>query len=607
MRSLALILVCSINFFVFSSKAQAEASADSSKRYETVVEGVSFNSASKIVLDQEAIRKSKAPNITSLLATQANISVSNSNLQPGSIFLRGGDSSHVLILVDGLPLYDPSTLQKTVSLNSIDIKSIRRIEIVKGSQSVLYGGQALTGVIKIDTLPLEIQNKAAGVFELGQYDYQKASLMGLKSLDETNAILGRLQNAYKNSRSPVLGSGQKYPQHLQSTEVAYIHQDQVQSFIKLLHINQVDDIATSAQGTFMAEDVKDLQAKNQTQGIMAGIKGKNGKVLMGYQNVNRSYKDYGTTNSKYGSDLLNVRAEATPVNEEQYQLQMGASYSREKFINRDFNIENSNAVSEAKGIFAKLAYQPQEAFELEGGLRADQVNHQNPFRTYQVGITLLKEFRLEYATGFKTPSLFQMYSTQYGGNPDLKSEQSRTYSASYEHFLGSRELNHVVSLALFDTSFDNLVQYTGTYPTGGYMNVDRSHTRGMEAGYSIRRPQIYRFDLNFGYQEPKDLSNNRWLVRRPLNTGSARLTLGPDSTQVGIETSWTGDRVDRFGPSEYGTLKGYFASNAFVTHQFDENFSGYIRGNNLENYRFESSRGYYDEGMFWLAGIEISN
>src|SRR5690349_21361478 len=116
------------------------------QKYETVIEDVSFNSASKVILDEETIKKSKAPSVTSLLATQANISVSSSNLQPGSIFIRGGDSSHILILVDGIPTYDASTIQKTMNLNTIDVKQIRRIEIIKGAQSVLYGGQALTGV-----------------------------------------------------------------------------------------------------------------------------------------------------------------------------------------------------------------------------------------------------------------------------------------------------------------------------------------------------------------------------------------------------------------------------------------------------------------------------
>ena len=591
--------LCAIFFFlVLGLQSQA--------KYETVVEGVSFNSASKVILDQEAIKKSKASNITELLATQANISVSNTNFQPGSIYLRGGDSSHILILVDGLPFYDASTIQKTVNLNEIDIKSIRRIEIIKGSQSVLYGGQALTGVIKIETLPLEIENKASGVFELGQYSYKKASAAGLKALNETDGLLARLNWFYENSKSPVLNSTQKYPNRLQSADVAYVHQDQLQTFFKISQIRQMDDIATTAMDQ-TALDIEGFQARNDIAGAMAGLKGKNGKLLLGYNNGKRAFVDNSGTDEKYGSSLLNLRAEASPIVQEKFQVQAGASYSKESFVYRSSGIELSNASVENKGLFAKADFQPSEVMEVEGGLRFDFASYRDRVESYQLGVTFFKELKFEYATGFKTPSLFQMYSVAYGGNPNLKPERAQTFSASYEHFLGSPELNHIVSLAVFDTDFNNLIQYTGTPPTGGYVNVARAHTRGVEAGYSLKKPEIYRFDLNLGYQEPWDVSNARWLIRRPLQTGSVRLTVGPRTTQAGVETLWNGERLDSFGSGQYGTLKSYLISNAFLTHQFSDQFSGYIRGNNLGNVRFESAHGFYDQGMFWFAGIEISN
>ena len=212
---------------------------------ETVIEDRSFSSTSKIILDEAAIQKSRAPNITTLLSTQANIAVSTSNLQPGSIYLRGGDSGHILILVDGLPFYDASTVQRTMNLNEIDIKSIRRIEIIKGSQSVWYGGQALTGVIKIETFPKEIEKHQSATIEAGMRNYKKASAYGLQPLGDHDAVLARAQGSEKDNRSPMLGSEETYRGKLWSGEVGYLHQGDSDFFAKLGQLNDRNQITNT--------------------------------------------------------------------------------------------------------------------------------------------------------------------------------------------------------------------------------------------------------------------------------------------------------------------------------------------------------------------------
>ena len=87
-----------------------------------------FNSSNKITITAEQIKKSHATNLPQLLSSQANISVASTSFQPNSIYLRGGDSSHVLILIDGVPSYDPSTVQRTVNLGNLNLQSIQKIK-----------------------------------------------------------------------------------------------------------------------------------------------------------------------------------------------------------------------------------------------------------------------------------------------------------------------------------------------------------------------------------------------------------------------------------------------------------------------------------------------
>ncbi len=602
MSSTIFKLVFSI--FLFSGQASAE-------KYETVVEGVAFNSASKVVLDQDAIKKSKAPDIATLLSTQANISVSNSNFQPGSIYLRGGDSSHVLILVDGMPVFDASTVQKTSSLNSIDIKSVRKIEIIKGSQSVLYGGQALTGVIKIETLPLEIESRAAGNLELGAYEFQKAGLSGVRQIDNTQGVIANAEWFYKNARSPVLDSEYRYPSRLSAGQVGYLYRDQFDSFIKVSGFNQLDNITTTGNNQ-KAVDVSDFKASNQTIAVAAGLKAKNIKmrpqVLVGTQNTTRFYKEIATnTDEAYGSRLLHVRGEVTPIDLEQLRAVAGVNYSTEFFDYSSRTSGKYNASTEKKGVFAKADYSLTKDLLLEAGIRGDYEMGRDREDTFQIGLTAFENLKAEYSTGYKAPSLFQMFSVGYGGNPNLKAEKARSYSVSYEQPWESEQFSQLGSVTGFVTSFENLIQYVGAPPTGGYQNIGKAETRGVELAYAIKNKSGTRLDTNVGYQEPWDLTNSMRLIRRPLQSGSVRLSQNLDKDQFGIETLWNGDRVDRFGSGSYGTLKGYNYSNGFYNHQVTDQISGYIRVNNIENVRFESSRGFYDEGRFWLLGMEMQN
>jgi outer membrane cobalamin receptor len=196
-----------------------------------------FSSSNKIIIDAEQIKKSHASNLAQLLSSQANVSVASTSFQPNSIYLRGGDSSHVLILIDGVPTYDPSTVQRTINLGNLNLKNIQKIEIIKGSQSVVYGGQALSGVISIETFPSQIKNGSTFGVTTGTnlpetkiykeeltgdqkinfaYDKTKSSQLGfdlsnMSSPTESIAVSTAANLKYIQGGSPVLDSQKTYP------------------------------------------------------------------------------------------------------------------------------------------------------------------------------------------------------------------------------------------------------------------------------------------------------------------------------------------------------------------------------------------------------------
>jgi iron complex outermembrane recepter protein len=569
--------------------------------YETVVKSESFRSASKVILDQESIRKSRATNINALLQSQANIAVAGTNVSPGQVYLRGGDSSNVLVLVDGLPFYDASTIAKNTNLNQIDLKSIRRIEIIKGSQSVLYGGQALSGVIKIETFPKEISSESRVSLEGGQRQYQKLAAGVLSAVNDDNAIFAQAQHSGKNNASQVLGSNQAYPTKSTGGSIAYLYSNYFDLFTKLNHNFERNDIPTTDAAQNAADDI-DFHSDNAISGMSMGLRLKNSfakpNLVMGYQHFIRKFlQASSTTNQHYGSDVMTARLELTPISTEFIHWLVGYSHTNEAFVFRDAGVESGNAHMQHQGIFTKASYSFTTDTEVEAGLRSEVASNRDRVDTYQMGFTFLSDFKIEHSTGFRVPSLFQRYSTIYGGNPNLRTEKAKSWSMSFEHIFENR---NAISASLFQTNFDDLITYVGAPPTGGYVNVARTETKGVELGCSYFLNETLRSDLSLGYQEPKDIANAKWLARRPLRTGSARLTKDFEDKNISLEYVMSGARFDR-----NVMLSGYSIWNLSYNQNFKNDVSVYVRANNFMNSKYETALGYYEEGSFWLAGIEF--
>ncbi len=596
-----------MKFFIFIFLFAAK--AFSIQDLELNVVDQNFSSSNKIVISADQIKKSHATNVAQLLSSQANISVSSTSFQPNSIYLRGGDSSHVLILIDGVPTYDPSTVQRTVNLGNLNLKNIKKIEIIKGSQSVVYGGQALSGVINIETFPSKIETHGELNLETGSNQNQ-ISAGQLFSVSPQIAFSNSVLLQKTESGSPVLNSAKTYPDQLGSADASVLIKPNDLDKI-ILHFNYSDSktqIATTDFATFKALDTENFASNTENFNSTLLYKKENAfQFSLAYQSTRRlflqnAFDGGGTaTDQDYRGQLLLARLDFQILNTQKNHIFAGYSHTQEAMKSLDTNILKSDIDYQNEGVFVKADSYLTDHILLEAGARHQMSQLKSLDDTYQIGFTFNKEIKIEYATGFKSPSLFQLFSSY--GNINLQPEKAKSTSVSYE-----KKINDQIffSITGFDSRFDNLIVIKGSPQR--YENVSSTRTIGAEILTSISDQQnAVDYSLAMGYQEPTDLSTGTWLIRRPLRTASFKISKKIfDKFSLSGEFNHTGSRRDREAGGRYLTVDDFTLVNLIFDLQTSDNFSVFARFDNVTDQIYQTAFGFYTQGVSAKAGLQFS-
>lgn len=537
--------------------------------------------------------------------------------------LRGFDQSYVRVMVDGIDISDPTGTQVSASLSAFPTGGIGRVEVLKGSQSALWGGQAVGGVINItsaqpqgpglsQTLNLEggSYNTLNGAYSLGYVaDRWEGSITatGYQS-DGFSAADQKDGNSEKDGAvtSRVSASGTFYATDTVALFGTLFHQYERADF---------DDFGGPGG------DNPDDFARVKTTGGLAGVTFQTGpvenRIAVSRLDVDRESFSFGSLYLVTGTrDRIEYLGSATVS--PQLGLQLGADWTREDTTFPTFGPPAGTRTdsSDIAGIFGQATWTPTDAVTLTAALRQDQSSAFGSYPTGRLTAAWLvapeTTLRGSIGTGFRAPSNYELYDP-FSGNPDLEPETSKSYDIGITQGFGQGRGQ--ASATLFQLEVDNLIRYVGDFLppdffcTGPcrYVQVDGTSTsKGLELAASWAFSDAWSLQGAYTYTDARNPDGTR-RDRIPLHDLSLTL-LGTfaERWSLAVTGQYAGGNIDNstaLQPGQFDGITDYTLVGGRLGYQVTEQAQLYLRVENLFDTEYQTSRGYGTSGRALYAGL----
>jgi len=561
------------------------------------------------VITQQQIQRSAGKDLSQVLNEQTGINVNGANSNPGkdkTIFLRGASSNYTLILLDGVPLIDPSGTGGTFDLRLIPLGEIDRIEILKGSESTLYGSSAIAGVINIITKKAgtkKVQgdalvaygnyNSFKGAANIGgrgkvfdySLGYEYFTTDGISEAKDTTGNMGFDKDGFtRNSFQGKLGIN-------------------ISDAFKLTPYFRYTDFKGDYDDGAFADAPNKYTSTLLNSGLVGSYRYTNGTVSMnyGYDYTQRFYNG-----APYKGQFHHAEAYVNHDLSKTLQLLAGVNYQYYRMPPAD----TSNNLTSA---YASLYLKTNEGFNAEIGGRYNHHNKYGDNFTYSFNPSYLIQGEVKLfanlSSGFRAPSISELFGP-FGANPNLKPENSTNIEAGIQSWNKQKTVSFLVTY--FHRNIKDLIAYDFAL---GYINRDKQNDQGVETEVNFQPNPRLSLRASYAYVTGKTTQNIAGkdttfnnLIRRPKHT--VNLNCGyqfSDHFFASINAQFFSKRQDIFyNPATYYSpepkiLASYALVNAYAEYEFEKRIKLFLDIKNL----FDKDD-YYEVYGFNVQGINIT-
>jgi len=527
--------------------------------------------------------------------------------QPASVFTRGTLSYHTKVLIDGIPVNDPSSPSRAADLAHLSADQVERIEILKGPQSVLYGSDAIGGVINIITKRGEGRPRHFFDIEGGSYDSLRTTAGSSGGNERVNYSAS--VSHHETDGISAAAAGDEEDGYCNTTVQARVGVTPTESsgidFI-FRQINTEGDLDGFPPPFYTLNDTPDRYDTDSTFFRTEGYTSLFDDLWQQRAGVSIARHD---RDSSIGADVEGETLQVDWQNDlylhELSTLTFGADWEKESYSTSG----GTRADNEMLSVFAQDQIALGNALFFTAGLRHSIHQQFGDATTYRLTAAYLidetgTKLKANWGTGFRAPSLDELFNPGYG-NPDLEPEKSTGWELGIEQKAWDDRIT--AGVTFFRNEIRDSFQYTVTnFMTyaGIYEQSSGFETKGVEAFISADITTNLNLALNYTYTDVDDNAGGPAAgLRIPLNQANLRVSCRP-TAQLNTywKTGYVGNRQDFGGVS----LSEYWLMEIGAGYQVSSNLLIYGRIENLTDVSYELAKGYETAGISAYAGARFT-
>jgi vitamin B12 transporter len=554
------------------------------------------------VIDREEIEALQPVTVSDILRTVPGISVSNTGGlgQPSAVFLRGSESDHVLVLIDGVKV--GSTTLGTTSFQFLDPDQIERIEVVRGPRSSLYGPDAIGGVIQIFTRDPDKAPRASAFATGGTDDYSK---FGARLSAGENATKFSIGANYEKSTGYDVCKGS-------TTAGCFTFEDDRDGYENLSvqaklagSLNEKTDFSVSYLSS-TGETEYDGSFSNETDfsvSVLGAELSVNASERLGMkfsagqsQDDSDTFKDgtlsdhFDTTRTSLGwlneFSLSTQNMAMAGIDFASDEVNSGTAYTK---TSRD----NLGGFGQFIGSVGML--------DVQAALRYDDNQQFGDSVTgdASVGYDLNASSRItaQYGTAFKAPTLNELYYPGFG-NANLDPEESTTVEAGYRW----QDSNSRFSANIFSSEVDNLIAYDAAIGAPGNVNAAAIQGLELQLDTAVEAWRIGAAVTLLSAEQDGGTYDGKELPRRPGEFLELRLDRNLASGSAGVSVFSAGNTYDDLANTR--VIKSYTTIDLRGAYHLNANWRLVGKVGNLTDEDYEHASYYRQPGREFFVGIK---
>jgi vitamin B12 transporter len=587
-------------------------------------------------ISSEEISKRQLTTVVDILRSVPGLNVVQQG-GPGkltNVFMRGSNTNHTAVLVDGVEMNDPASPNNAFDFSSLNTNDIDRIEIIRGPQSTLFGSDAIAGVINIITKQAGNNHKYNFSAEAGSYNYYKGIISGLGSFGNLfySMHAGKIGSDGISASNSRFGNSEKdkFSNTSLTSRVHYIFSGEIKLDLLYKYISAKTELDQSEK--FGDDPNFNYQSEEQLFKSSLEINLLNNKweSLISVSMLKRvsqstdladQFRPNVSSDNYTNSQRIKIASQNNFRLFENNLITLGIESTTEKAFTSyrstsdwgNFDSDLPDQSIRTGSIYLQNQFNYKNSLFFTTGVRIDDNQKFGSVTTYRIASSYFNNttntiLKLSYGTGFKAPSLFNLFDPAFG-NPNLQPETSSGFDIGFEQFFMNE--NFSFGITYFNLGLKNMFGFNSNFRT---INIAKASTKGLEVTSSLKNLLGFGFNFSYTLTETKDeyeLSEdyNLPLLRRPKTQFSLIINYRLyKSTNFYLSINYVGEKYDQdfsLFPAKRIILPDYTIINFSASHKFSKLIELTFRTENIFDKQYEEVLYYGTLGRCFYAGIKF--